>query len=415
MRSSILDQNTIMYSTKNMFRFIILFISCVSASTLSAQLSAYSFDDCTFVDQSGILPPAIPTSDPSCDCGLVADGLYFDGNNDNMIFPTEIDSLMESDFTISYYFRFDQVSSRTDLLSVRSECALDSFLAVTYNPINDEVVFELAQNIGNIQTQNVPLDPNVCWHRLVLTKSELFYSLYLDDQLAVTILSDGIVNFDNNARLTLNNSPCLAVNLDRFNGWVDEFTFYRRALSATEIIANSLNPDKITTNDTTVVAGSPVDIEVGATCATGFSWSPDAELDDNSILNPTATPSITTTFALMIENDGNCNTTDQITINVIDPNDLDCANLLLPNAFTPNNDQLNDRFGISSKFLIDELEYFEIYDRWGGKMWTATSKTDTWDGSFNGQSVNTGMYIYKVKYTCTGQEFVKVDNFSVIR
>jgi gliding motility-associated-like protein len=117
----------------------------------------------------------------------------------------------------------------------------------------------------------------------------------------------------------------------------------------------------------------------------------------------------------MIENDGNCNTTDQITINVIDPNDLDCANLLLPNAFTPNNDQLNDRFGISSKFLIDELEYFEIYDRWGGKMWTATSKTDTWDGSFNGQSVNTGMYIYKVKYTCTGQEFVKVDNFSVIR
>ena len=398
-----------------MIRIFTLFVLSLLTSTMYGQLSSYSFDDCTFVDQSGILPPAVPTSDPSCDCGLEADGLYFDGNNDNMIFPTEIDSLMEMDFTISFYFRFDQVSSRTDLLSVRSECALDSFLAITYNPSNNEVAFELAQNIGNIQTDNVTLDPSLCWHRLVLTKSELFYSLYLDDQLATTILSNGIVNFDKNARLTLNNSPCLAVNLDRFNGWIDEFSFYRRALSATEIIANSLNPDQITTNDTTIVAGAPVDIEVGATCATSFSWSPDTDLDDSTILNPTATPSITTTYNLNIENDGNCTTTDQLTINVIDPNDLECGNLLLPNAFTPNNDQLNDRFGISSLFLIDVLDYFEIYDRWGGKMWTATDKTDTWDGSFDGQPVNTGMYIYKVKYTCGGEEFVVVDNFSVIR
>lgn len=383
--------------------------------SLNSQTSQYTFDDCTFADQAGILPAASPTSDPSCDCGLIADGLYFDGNNDNLIFPNEIDSLMELDFTISFYFRFDQVTTRTDILSVRSECALDSFLAITYNPLNNAVSFELAQNIGNIETENIALDQSVCWHRLVLTKSELFYSLYLDDDLAVTILSDGIVNFDKNASLTINNSPCLAVNLDRFNGWIDEFIFYQRALSATEIAANSLNPDQITTNDTTIVAGSPVEINVGSTCASTFTWIPNTDLDDPSILDPTATPSATTTYALNIVNDGNCMTTDQITINVIDPNELDCSNLLLPNAFTPNNDQLNDRYGISSLFLVDQLEYFEIYDRWGGKMWTAINKTDTWDGSFNGQPVNPGMYIYKVKYTCTNQEFVKVDNFSVLR
>ncbi|MFT4534173.1 MAG: gliding motility-associated-like protein [Saprospiraceae bacterium] len=382
---------------------------------VDAQTSRYTFDDCTFVDQAGILPAATPTSDPSCDCGLTADGLYFDGNNDNLIFPSEIDSLMELDFTISFYFRFDQVSSRTDILSVRSECSLDSFLAITYNPSNNEIALELAQNIGNIETQNVLLDPSVCWHRLVLTKSELFYSLYLDDELAITILSDGLVNFDKNARLTINNSPCLAVNLDRFNGWIDEFIFYQRALAANEIVANSLNPDQITTNDTTIIAGSPVDINVGSTCATNFTWTPETDLDDPSILNPTATPSTTIAYSLNIENDGNCITSDMITINVIDPNELDCTSLLLPNAFTPNNDQLNDRFGISSLFLIDQMEYFEIYDRWGGKMWTAINKTDTWDGTFNGQPVNSGMYIYKVKYTCTDQEFVKVDNFSVLR
>ena len=391
--------------------FLLSFLSL----PLQSQTSLYTFDDCTFVDQAGFLPAATPTSDPSCDCGLTADGLYFDGNNDNMLFPSEMDSLMELDFTISFYFRFDQVSTRTDILSVRSECALDSFLAIVYNPLNNEISLDLAQNIGNIESESVELDQSVCWHRIVLTKSELFYSLYLDDALAITILSDGIVNFDKDARLSINNSPCLAVNLDRFNGWIDEFTFYRRALSANEIVANSLNPDQITTNDTTIIAGSPVDITVGATCATSFSWTPDTDLDDASILNPTATPSITTTYSLNIENEGNCMTTDQLKINVIDPAALDCTNLLIPNAFTPNNDQLNDRFGISSLFLIEDLEYFEIYDRWGGKMWTAINKTDTWDATFDGSPVNPGMYIYKVKYTCSGEEFVKVDNFSVLR
>ncbi|MFT6338224.1 MAG: gliding motility-associated-like protein [Saprospiraceae bacterium] len=391
-----------------------LLLSLFSFS-ISGQPSQYTFDDCTFADQAGLLPVAITTSDPSCDCGLIADGLYFDGNNDNLIFPSEIDSLMEEDFTISFYFRFDQVTTRTDILSVRSECALDSFLAVSYNPLNNKILFELAQNIGNIETEPIDLDQSLCWHRLVLTKSELFYSLYLDAAPVVTILSDGIVNFNKSARLTINNSPCLAVNLDRFNGWIDEFIFYQRALSATEIAANSLNPDQITTNDTTIITGSPVDINVGSTCASNFSWIPNTDLDDPSILNPIATPNTTTTYVLNIENDGNCLTNDQVTINVIDPDKLDCSNLFLPNAFTPNNDQLNDRYGISSLFLIDQMEYFEIYDRWGGKMWTAINKTDTWDGSFKGQPVNSGMYIYKVKYTCTDQEFIKVDNFSVLR
>jgi len=100
---------------------------------------------------------------------------------------------------------------------------------------------------------------------------------------------------------------------------------------------------------------------------------------------------------------------------VIDPEAIDCSLLLLPNAFTPNGDQLNDQFGISTLFLVDELAYFEVYDRWGGKMWSTTNKNNTWDGTFSGSLVNPGMYIYKVKYTCGGEEFLKVDNFSVIR
>lgn len=398
------------------FFILIIAIGLLTISSgVQAQSGDYNFNDCTFIDQSGQFSEATSLFPPSCDCGLVGNGIYLDGNDDHLFLPEAIDSLMEEDFTISFYFRFDQISSRTDLLSVRSECALDSFLAVTYNPINNEVGFELAQNIGNIRTESVTIDLSLCWHRLVITKSELFYSIYLDDVLGATILSDGTVNFDDNARLAISNSPCLLTNIERFRGWIDEFQFYERALSAVEIANSSLRPDMILNNDTTIVAGSPIDIEVGPTCATSFTWTPTTALDDDTILNPTATPDATTTYSLIFENEGNCTTTDQLTINVIDPNLLDCENLLLPNAFTPNGDQLNDRYGISNLFLIDEIEYFEIYDRWGGKMWTTNTKSETWDGSFSGTVVNPGMYIYKVKYTCGGQEYVKVDNFSVLR
>lgn len=400
-----------------LFRIIFLFalLNFYSYDATGQQIGDYTFNNCDFSDANGNFGDAVTIFPPSCDCGLEGDGLYFDGNDDHLNFPSEIDSLMEEDFTLSFYFQFDQVTNLTDIISLRSDCNLDSFLAVTYNPVDETIGFEVAQSISNIQAESAPLDLSLCWHRIVITKSDLFYSLYLDDQLAISILSNGIVNFGNSARLSIANSPCLVVNEERFNGWIDEFEFYDRALSAIEISSNSLGPDRIISNDTTIVAGSDVPINVGATCATSFTWNPVSDLDDPSILNPIANPSQTTVYYLNISNSNGCQTSDSITINVITEDDVDCENLLLPNAFTPNNDQLNDRFGISNLFLMESMEYFEIYDRWGAKMWETNTMTDTWDGTFKGNAVNPGMYIYKVKYVCESTDYVKVDNFSVLR
>ena len=394
---------------------VLLGIGLSLHDVISQEIANYNFDTCDFADSKSNFMDANTIFPPSCDCGLIADGLYFDGNNDHLNFPREIDSLMEKDFTLSFYFQIDQATSPTDILSVRSNCDLDSFMSVTYNPLDQSIAFELAQTIGDIQSEKIALDQAVCWHRVVITKSDLFYTLYLDDKLGISILSNGVVNFAKNARLSFSNSACLAVNEDRFNGWIDEFKFYDRALSAIEIISNSLKPDQIVSNDTTIVAGSDVLINAGATCATSFYWNPTTGLDDATILDPIATTDQTTVYFLNITNSSGCQTSDSITINVIDVNDLDCEKLLLPNAFTPNNDQLNDRFGISNLFLIQTMEYFEIYDRWGAKMWETNTTNDTWDGSFKGTAVNPGMYIYKVKYTCGNNEYVKVDNFSVLR
>jgi len=398
---------------------LFLLMICVNTFTSEIngqQIGDYNFNNCDFTDGNGVFDDASTIFPPSCDCGLIADGLYFDGSDDHLIFPRELDSLMVEDFTISFYFQLDQATTTTDILSVRGDCDLDSFMALTFNPVSNTLRFDLAQTIATIESREIVLDPNRCWNRVVITKSELFYNLYLNDQLEVSILaSNGIITFAKNARLAISNSPCVAVNEDRFNGWIDQFQFYTRALSGLEIIANSLNPDRITSNDTTIVAGSEVTIEVGATCASSFSWIPVTDLDDPTILNPIATPTETVNYTLNILNSNGCQTSDSLTINVIDQGDLDCANLLLPNAFTPNNDQLNDQFGISNLFLVESLEYFQIYDRWGAKIWETSIISDTWDGTFGGTAVNPGMYMYKVRYTCRGNEFVKVDNFSLIR
>jgi len=378
-------------------------------------LANYSFDNCDFIDETGQFDPASTIFPPSCDCGLNENGLYFDGSNDHLNFPDTLVNNLEEDFTISFYARFDNLTNRTDILSVRSECTLDSFISLTFNPFDQSIVFDIAQNISSFESYSAPINQARCWHRIVLTKSDLFYNLYVDGKLGASVLSDGIITFSKSAKLSLANSPCLAINEDRFRGWIDEFIIYGRALSSVELFNNSLNPDQITSNDTTVVANSEVPITVGATCAINFSWSPSVFLDDPALLDPIASPEQTITYILTIENQGNCTSRDSMTINVIDPNEIDCAEILLPNAFTPNNDLLNDQYGISNLFLVDEIEYFEIYDRWGAKMWNGINKNDKWDGSYKGNPVNPGMYMYKIKYSCNGEEFVKVDNFSVLR
>ncbi len=70
----------------------------------------------------------------------------------------------------------------------------------------------------------------------------------------------------------------------------------------------------------------------------------------------------------------------------------------IPNAFTPNDDGLNETFypvasGIK-KYSID------IYDRWGENIWASSKDDDQWNGKMkNAQMVPQGVYVYKIIIT----------------
>jgi gliding motility-associated-like protein len=77
---------------------------------------------------------------------------------------------------------------------------------------------------------------------------------------------------------------------------------------------------------------------------------------------------------------------------------VECTEVHIPNAFTPNGDGLNDVFLAKSNM---DLDYFEmtIYLN-GGRQVLFTSKNinQGWDGTYRGQKQPHGIYFYNIRY-----------------
>lgn len=79
--------------------------------------------------------------------------------------------------------------------------------------------------------------------------------------------------------------------------------------------------------------------------------------------------------------------------------DCSCKDYI-PNTFTPNGDNLNDKF---IPHIVCETQgpahyKFSIYDRWGTRIFFTTSVTQAWDGMVKGKPAGTGEYVYIVQY-----------------
>jgi len=74
---------------------------------------------------------------------------------------------------------------------------------------------------------------------------------------------------------------------------------------------------------------------------------------------------------------------------------LQACLLLMPNAFTPNNDGKNDLFRIPPGVPLI-LDNFSIYDRWGNKIFTTNDLRKGWDGTYKGTKLSTGVFVYTV-------------------
>ncbi|MCC6722455.1 MAG: gliding motility-associated C-terminal domain-containing protein [Bacteroidia bacterium] len=71
--------------------------------------------------------------------------------------------------------------------------------------------------------------------------------------------------------------------------------------------------------------------------------------------------------------------------------------MYIPNAFTPNNDKINDIFEILSAAI--KTYNLSIYSRWGEKIWETNNSNEHWDGTYSGNPAQAGVYLYNVIFT----------------
>jgi gliding motility-associated-like protein len=370
--------------------------------------------DFTACDLSHPVGNTTTNGNPVCVCGIIDQSMSFDGIDDGLTLPDSLLKIMIEDFTIDFYLDIDNKGDeQVDIFAIGDDCGIDSLITIKYVQSSKDLLVELYVNNGLYFPLKGKLD-DLCWNRITLTKLGLNYKLYINNLLKDKVAASQIIPFSKNAKVSLSNGPCLISIADRLEGKIDEFKIFDRALADRELAQSYDFPERIINNDTTIFKGSSLNLNYVNTCASDFEWLPALGLDNPTDKDVIANPETTTTYAITAIGDG-CISKDKITINVIDPEKLDCEKLLLPSAFTPNGDKVNDEYKISNNFIVENLDSFEIIDRWGEVLYKTSVKTEGWDGSYLAKTAEPAIYMYRVNYTCKGQKFNTLGNFALIK
>ncbi|MCP9754961.1 gliding motility-associated C-terminal domain-containing protein [Lacihabitans sp. CCS-44] len=79
----------------------------------------------------------------------------------------------------------------------------------------------------------------------------------------------------------------------------------------------------------------------------------------------------------------------------------------IPDAFTPNEDNINNLFEIKGRFGRVNDYNLKIYDRWGNIITEIKDKTERWDGKLNGTRLPFGSYLYDLKIGLNRGEIIR--------
>jgi gliding motility-associated-like protein len=151
--------------------------------------------------------------------------------------------------------------------------------------------------------------------------------------------------------------------------------------------------------------------QLNATGATQYAWSPAGTLNNSQIANPVANPTTTTLYTVTGTDGNGCENSDSVTVKLTDANK---SGYFMASAFTPNNDGLNDCYGIKYWGVIQELD-FGIYNRWGERIFHTTTPGACWDGTYKGVKQNPDVYVYLITAKTFCGKVFKKGTFALIR
>ena len=146
-----------------------------------------------------------------------------------------------------------------------------------------------------------------------------------------------------------------------------------------------------------------------------FRWSSSPTLNCLACPTPSGKMKNSESLTIKVVDINGCKAEDKI--NLI----LDCSTstLILPNAFTPNGDGLNDYFYPLAKGY-EEIKSFSIYNRSGYKVFERNNFSPNqqnlgWDGRTKGVQPNTQTYVWMAQVYCQGNLITKKGIVTLIR
>ncbi|MBK6859169.1 MAG: gliding motility-associated C-terminal domain-containing protein [Saprospiraceae bacterium] len=146
-------------------------------------------------------------------------------------------------------------------------------------------------------------------------------------------------------------------------------------------------------------------------------WSPADHLSCTDCPNPTIKNlENETSFTVSYITKNGCTASATILIQIIK------RGIWLPNAFSPNGDNINDWFyPIVVEDSYKQINYMSIYNRWGDQVYYKTNfqpndPSQGWDGTFKNQKLNPGVFVYLIEVEWTNGETKKLwGDLSLIR
>ena len=89
-------------------------------------------------------------------------------------------------------------------------------------------------------------------------------------------------------------------------------------------------------------------------------------------------------------------------------------NIYVPNAFSPNEDDVNDRFRAFVYCPLDQFE-LKVFDRWGEQVFESKDINQGWDGLKNGDIYEPGVYAWYITYVADGQKQILSGDVTLVK
>ena len=147
-------------------------------------------------------------------------------------------------------------------------------------------------------------------------------------------------------------------------------------------------------DDLIVQLGCDILIPAVGTHIVNVQWTGGETLDCDTCLTPFAKPLDNSFYQVVVTSADDCTATDEININVDK-----VRNVYFPNAFSPNDDGINDIFFIGTGKAVDKINSLQVFDRWGELIYDATDLPANdplagWDGIFKNKKMNPGIFLW---------------------